>query len=488
MIGDRKYNVDIQYIGQRLLERGFKDWFLFFFKQVEGVPFVVDEIHDDLFNFYQDIFDNRIKRGIINIPPRAGKTTMAIYFIAFCYAYNKKCNFIYTGYSQELLADNSRVLCSILEHPIYKSMYAFNSTIEEQEEQPIDDFWAEYLKQEIKKNTYTARKITIAGGGITLFASIGSSITGFGAGVRNSKKFSGCLIVDDPNKPIEVHSQRMREKVMTYFEETLLSRLNSSEVPILIIQQRLHTEDLTGQVLNKYDTYRVLTKPLLNEDRSCNIESQYTAERLKEIQTNNYLFSSQYQQQPIKLGGNLIKGEWFNYYEVLPKLTSIDIYADTALTDKKTSDYTVMQMWGRVGDRVSGCQYYLIDQIRGKWQADELLERARAFYMKANTITHGVRCRSFNIEQKVNGIVLLQQLRARGIPVGELKADKDKVLRVNNALPTIASGLVFLPSNASWLNDFLSECETFPNGEHDDQVDPLAYCINDNETRTVWAL
>lgn len=64
--------------------------------------------------------------------------------------------------------------------------------------------------------------------------------------IRGVSKFSGALLVDDANKPADIHSQTMRERVIRYYEETLLSRLNGSDVPIVNIQQRLHIEDLSG--------------------------------------------------------------------------------------------------------------------------------------------------------------------------------------------------------------------------------------------------
>ena len=78
-------NDKIQFLGQRLLERGFKDWFLFFFKTIEKTNFFIEPIHEDLFNCFNDVYNLKTTRQVINIPPRAGKTTLAIYFIAYCF-------------------------------------------------------------------------------------------------------------------------------------------------------------------------------------------------------------------------------------------------------------------------------------------------------------------------------------------------------------------------------------------------------------------
>ena len=239
---------DKQYLGHRLLERGFKTWFLYMFRLVEQTEFTQDAIHKHLFDVFQDIYDGTSRRQIINIPPRSGKTSLAKYFVCYCLAINPKSNFIYTSFSQSLLTTIAKDIFNIIKHPAFMAMYNLNASISEKEEDPIDDFWKEYSKKDSDKITFTTRKIETPAGGVCLFASVGSSITGFGAGQRSESEFSGSLIIDDPNKPADMYSEHMREKVMMYFEETLLSRLNNSRVPIVIIQQRLHLEDLTGKI------------------------------------------------------------------------------------------------------------------------------------------------------------------------------------------------------------------------------------------------
>lgn len=244
--------IDKEYLGYELLNRGFETWFRYMFRIIEGTPFIVEPIHHDLFKAFQDIYDGKITRINVNIPPRAGKTTLGKYWQAYCITKNPKCNFIYTSFSQQLLDDIARSIMAIMEHPAYKAMYNNFVSAEEIEVSPIDEFWADYLYQTQKKTVYSQKKIVTKAGGVLLFTSIGSTITGFGAGIRGASKFSGALLVDDANKPADIHSQTMRERVIRYYEETLLSRLNGSDVPIVNIQQRLHIEDLSGILANKY--------------------------------------------------------------------------------------------------------------------------------------------------------------------------------------------------------------------------------------------
>lgn len=173
--------INREYLGKTLLDAGFEVWFRYMFRVLEGKPFIMDRIHKDMFNVFDDLYNLRITRECMNIPPRAGKTTICKYWLIYCLTKNPRCNFIYTSFSQMLLSDIAREVAQILEHPIYKELYGSGLLgVEEKEENPIDDFWREYLLQETGKAVYASKRIITAKGGQILFASIGSTITGFG--------------------------------------------------------------------------------------------------------------------------------------------------------------------------------------------------------------------------------------------------------------------------------------------------------------------
>lgn len=474
--------MDKEYLGHYWIEEGFKTWFLCMFKLIEGRPFIVEPIHNNLFEYYQAVYEGKKYRCNINIPPRAGKTTMQVYFTVFCLTVNPKSNIIYTSYSQSLLTDISNKVAMILEHPAYKAMYPQQITIEDETSTPVDDFWRDYLQENDKKNTYSSRKITTYAGGTVLFASIGSQITGYGAGVRGSKKFSGFLAIDDAQKPADSRSQTLRDKVIRYYEETLLSRLNNPNTPIVNIQQRLHIEDLSGILEAKYN-FDTLRKPLIDEQGICQIPSQYTEERIKELQQNNYVFSAQFQQQPIILGGQVIKRDYFRYYTVKEyNYKRILIAADTAMKVKEYNDYSVFIAGGITHDN----KLHVLDMVRGKWEAPDLEKVAVEFWNKFKRDPQtGVTCNGLYVEDKASGIGLIQSLKAKyGIPVIGVKADTDKLTKVENVLPYIESGNVLLPESETYgfVPDLLNECEAFSRDDshlHDDIVDALVYLIQE---------
>lgn len=82
-------------------------------------------------------------------------------------------------------------------------------------------------------------------GGVMYATGAGGTITGFGAG-KHREGFGGAIIIDDPYKADEATSEVMRKNVIDWFQNTLESRKNSPDTPIIVIMQRLHEEDLSA--------------------------------------------------------------------------------------------------------------------------------------------------------------------------------------------------------------------------------------------------
>lgn len=467
--------IDKEYLGQLLLEQGFKTWFLYMFRVLEGRPFKVEPIHHDMFKLTEDMLSQKLIRVNENEPPRSAKTTRCKYMVLYTFTVNPQANFIYTSFNQGLLADISKELAALMENPIYKAMYPQKISVENLEASPIDDFWRDYLQREMKTNVYTNRRITTAKGGSILFAAIGSQITGYGAGIRGAKDFSGALIIDDANKPADIYSQTMRDKVLRYFEETLLSRLNDSNVLIYNVQQRLHIEDLSGHLKRKYGFY-TLAKPLIDIDGKCQIPSQYTPERIAELKTDESMFQAQYQQEPIAEKGRIIKREWWRYYK--PQETKVDgqliITADTAFKETKTADYSCIQVWELKKDRMN-----MRDMIVGKWEFPELIQNAKMIWEKWNNPNFINRAKYFFIEDKASGTPLQQTLYQEGInAIAWRPQDYDypdnKVARTKTLSWDVFRNMLYLPEHDRMSEYLVNEASLFAEDmshSHDDSCD-----------------
>lgn len=298
---------------------------------------------------------------------------------------------------------------------------------------------------------------------------------------------SNCIIVDDPHKPAEANSDAVRKSTLAWFQNTLESRKNSNETPIIVIMQRLHEEDLAGWLADggNGEEWTVIKIPAIRDNGESFWEenSNFAIEKLRrQEQSNAYVFAGQYMQIPSPLGGGILKDAWYQYWDILPPLKWRKIYADTAQKTKEQNDFSVFQCWGDDGTG----RKYLIDQVRGKWEAPELLSIARAFWqkhLKEDKAKLG-QLRAMMVEDKSSGTGLIQTLERERVPVIGVKRNIDKITRAMDAAPLMQTGCVFLPRKEAnlWVNDLLAESSAFPNGKHDDQLDPMFDAVVDRQT------
>lgn len=296
--------------------------------------FIVAEHHKRIFKALQDVVDGKCNRLIINMPPRYGKTEVAIKsFISWCFALNPKCRFLHLSYSDMLVKDNSYTVRSIMRESLYMSLFP-KSTLESD------------------KDSSTRWK-TSAGGELYAVSTQGQ-VTGFGAGnvdipeeefegessltqdeeIDNILKsigaqtnvFQGAILIDDPLKPEDADSEVVRERINLRFENTIRNRTNSRNTPIIIIMQRLNEHDLCGYLKEiEPDDWTVLSLPAIQTNPVTGEEHalwpmKHTLEELHKMRAINPLvFDTQYMQDPTPREG-LMYSEGFRTYsrDMLP--------------------------------------------------------------------------------------------------------------------------------------------------------------------------
>jgi predicted phage terminase large subunit-like protein len=204
-------------------------------------------------------------------------------------------------------------------------------------------------------------------------------------------------------------------------------------------------------------------------------EERFPLEELhRRRQQNQREFAALYMQTPYIAGGNLFKDKWWRYYDQTPareEVSSIIIGVDTAMSSGKQNDFSVLCVLALT---VAG-DMYVLEIIRGKWEFPDLKRQV----LLANARYRGMGLRAFYIEDKNSGISLIQELkRETNVPVIAHKVVFDKRMRAELVTPLIESGLVYLPREAPWLDEFLAEAAGFPGGRHDDQVDALVIALD----------
>lgn len=444
------------HIETSLLKRYFKAFLIKSFNTVcPTVPYL-DNWHIDLIiKNLEQIEGNKIKRLLINLPPRSLKSIIiSVAWPAWLLGRDPSKKIIVASYSQKLSEKLSHDCRIILNSRWYKKL--FPST-------------------KIAKGANEKFKFMTEQQGFRFATSVGGTLTGEGADI---------IIVDDPHTPLQALSTAERERTLNWYDQTLATRLNDKKRgTIVVVMQRLHKDDLSGHLLGKQTWLQLKIPAIADIDEEWIIEdfhyNRKTGEflhpnregseeiEIAKIELGSYAFNAQYQQNPVSNNNSLISREWIQRYNTALEFATIYQSWDCAVKDGELNDYSVCTTWG-----VSSNQYYLIDVFRKKINYPDLkisvLAQAEKF--AANTIL---------IEDKASGQPLIQELSTTlGIPIIPITPKYEKFTRFINTLTLFESRRVFLPTHAPWLSTYELELFSFPETKHDDQIDSTTQFFN----------
>src|SRR5271166_5216888 len=177
----------------------------------------------------------RVRRGeidrlIINMPPRSLKSIMAsVAFPAFILGLDPTRRIICVSYSGDLAKKHANDFRAIAEAPWYQVLFPSTRIGQKDSETEIE----------------------LSARGFRLATSVGGTLTGRGGDL---------IIIDDPLKPDDAHSEAKRNAANEWFKNTLVSRLDDKRTgAIVIVMQRVHMDDLTGFVQSLSDDWEVLS-------------------------------------------------------------------------------------------------------------------------------------------------------------------------------------------------------------------------------------
>lgn len=427
----------------------------YLFKEIHNRKFQVSKHHILIAKFLQKVIKGEIIRGVINIPPRYGKTEQAVkMFIANGLAINPQSKFIHLSYSDDLALDNSSQTKEYIQHEAFQRLFPMN----------------------LKKDAQGKKKwFNEDGGGVYATAS-GGAITGFGAGVADSEIFSGAIIIDDPLKPDDAFSEVKRKAVNDRYNNTIRSRINDSKTPIIVIMQRLHENDLSGFLLNggSGEEWAHLKLPALDEDNNPLWEEKQDFEELEMIrQADRYTFAGQYMQEPSPNEGGEWRKDWFKVINKneIPNDIIWNLYIDGAYTKDTKNDPTGLQVSGFYNGTL-----YILSSIDKYLEMPELLE-----FIETYIDSLLVNINMIYIEPKASGKTLNQLIKQNtNLNSTEIKSpfvSMSKIERARATSPYIESGRVLLVEGF-WNEHFLNQIAVFPNGKHDEHIDLTCYSID----------
>lgn len=417
-----------------------------------GVKFIDNWHINYLIEHLKTTLSKPTKRIIINVPPRSLKSTIiSVAWPAWILGNDPSKRIIVASYSQNLSLKHSEDCRFIMMQEWYKKQFP---------------------NCKIKVGSNEKRKFVTTENGFRFATSVGGTLIGEGADY---------LIIDDPQTPQQAESNIQRLKAINWFDRTLSTRLNNKHAgAIILIMQRLHTEDLSGHLLKRNNWTHVCLPITVDKETTYKVgRFSYTRkanellnarrEGIKDIATakldlGSYGFNSQYMQQPIDIKGGIIKQIWFKRFDIniLNYLNYDHIYQswDCAAKITDSSDFSVCTTWG-----VKNNCYHLIDVLRQRFEFPQLKQMLMELWVK-------FKPEIILIEDKSSGQALLQDAMQNTIlPLIGVIPTKDKQLRLLKVTGLIEAGKIALPTHAEWLADYEQEMIKFPNAGHDDMVD-----------------
>jgi len=405
---------------------------------------------------------------IINMPPGYGKSTLCSFWVAWTLSRYPDSQYLYISYGKHLAAKHTEMIRRIVSNQQYQDLFGIRIKADSRAK---DSFQVEQ------------------GGSIKAFGSSGA-ITGQDAGLPNLDRFSGALIIDDPHKPDEVHSDLVREGVIQNYRETILQRPRGPNVPLIFIGQCLHEADLAAFLKSGQDErkWKQIVLQALDENEHALYPSLNSREQLIEKREKTpYVFASQYQQNPIPAGGSLFKDRDFPSLIEEPESILTFITADTAETEKTYNDATAFMFWGLyfisdTGTKTQQLALHSLDCWELRVEPKDLETSFLSFY--SDCMQHKTQPLIAVIEDKSTGVTLASTLsQLRGLQIRKIKPTRamgSKIDRFIDMQGHISSKLISFTEGAKHRDVVVSHMmKITANGahRHDDICDAIYYAV-----------
>jgi predicted phage terminase large subunit-like protein len=407
-------------------------------------------------------------RLIVNLPPRHLKSfIISVALPAFILGNDPTAKIICISYSDELTKTLMQDFRRIMDSEWYKKRFA-----------------------NVMPSKMTQNEFLTTDGGFRYATSVGGTLTGRGGDF---------IIVDDPIKPEDVLSDKMRESTNEWYKNTLLSRLEDKAKSVLIlVMQRLHVNDPAGFIeasggyhklsfpaialkdedipISENEFYHRREREPLQADR----EDIETLEKIRD-QIGPHNFASQYQQTPEAPDGAMFKKTWFQFVSKVPPRTPdghFIISIDTASSKTETADYTaIMFMYS------DSTGHYVLRAHRGRWEYSELEVIVSNYVRKYPDAT-------FIVESANIGIAIISTLRKAGTKCFSARPKDSKLMRASWILPTVHKKkvhIVNMEGKNEWVDPFMNEILSFPHGRFDDYVDCFTQAVQWADGRIIVA-
>ena len=434
---------------KKLKQDEIKNDFMAFVKEM-WPEFIEGRHHTEISKKFNDIAKGKIKRLIINMPPRHTKSEFASFLLpSWMVGRKPDLKIIQTSNTTELALRFGRKAKTLIDSPEYQKIF----------------------QTRLREDSQAAGKWETEQGGEYYAAGVGSAITGRGADL---------LIIDDPHSEQDAMNPEALERAYEWYTSGPRQRLQPGGA-IIVVMTRWSLKDLTGALMNaqknlKADQWHVVEFPAIMPSGKPIWPEYWKKDELEGVKASLSIgkWNAQWMQNPTSEEGSIIKRDWWQLWEKpsIPPLQHIIQSYDTAFSKKETADYSAITTWGVFyPDEDSPANLILLDAYKERLEFPELRKEALEQYKYWNPDT-------VIIEAKASGQPLTYELRKIGIPVINFTPSKgqDKYSRVNAVAPMFESGMIWAPDE-EFADEVIEECASFPYGDHDDLVDSTTQAL-----------
>lgn len=403
-----------------------------------------------------------IRRLIVNMPPRSGKTEMSSkIFPAWMAGRFPDRSLILSTYNERFSYDFGRAVRNFMKHPGYKQVFP---------------------NAKPKTGAMSANRIEMQGGGLLVFTGVGGSLTGRGG---------HCIICDDLIKDRQqADSQLERDKMWVWFNQVLKTRLMDDRGSIMIITTRWHPDDVVGRLTDPTNSYydkeeadqwevidlpafAVDDDPLGRKPGEVLWPSRFGPDFLENMRRGDPRgFSALYQCRPSPEDGTFFKNEWLMEYKPadLPANLRYYIATDFAVSSDSVRDKTCIMPVG-------------IDEKQNIWvlpdvwwhhgNSEQVVEAFVNLVAKYRPLM--VWGEKGQIAKSLGPFIRKRMMERNAFaPIDETHPAIDKQARAASIAGRMAMNKVYFPIYAPWWGQAKDQLLKFPQVSHDDFVDALA--------------
>jgi predicted phage terminase large subunit-like protein len=401
---------------------------------------------------FEEIAEGKLKRLIINMPPRHTKSEFASNMLPAWFLGNypgKKV--IQCSNTAELAVGFGRKVRNLVDSEQYAKIFPNVS---------------------LRSDSKAAGRWATNHGGDYFAIGVGGTVTGKGADL---------LIIDDPHSEQEARLAQgdptVFDSVYEWYTSGPRQRLQPGGA-IIIVMTRWSDKDLTGKVMkNDATDWEIIELPAIMPSGKALWPEFWSLNELEALKEElpAYKWNAQYQQKPTGEEGAIVKRDWWKRWESdrAPFCEFVIQSWDTAFTKSQRSDYSACTTWGvfHLNEDPNNVNIILLDAVKDKLEFPELKEKAKEMYdeWKPDACI---------IEAKAAGAPLIFELRRMGVYVQDYTPVRgnDKFVRLNSVTDLFRSGKVWAP-DTRWADELIEEMARFPNAEHDDLTDSATQAL-----------